>query len=90
MTLPGLEFFFSTTGFKEPTKKAKEKDENESENENENDDVGEESGVQESSQISQMQVKEASQWPPRRKGFPRSRFGWDSQVLQELLFHCYQ
>ena len=63
MTLPGLEFFFSAIGVKEPTKKAKEKDENES------DDVGEESGVQESSQIPQASERSFAM-AAEKKRFP--------------------
>ena len=73
MTLPGLEFFFSAIGVKEPTKKAKEKDENESEDENENDDVDEESGVQESSQISQASERSFAM-AAEKKRFPLFSF----------------
>ena len=67
MTLPGLEFFFSAIGVKEITKKAKEKDENES------DDVGEESGVQESSQISQASERSFAM-AAEKKRFPSFSF----------------
>ena len=73
MTLPGLEFFFSAIGVKEPTKKAKEKDENESEDANENDDVDEESGVQESSQISQASERSFAM-AAQKKRFPSFSF----------------
>ena len=67
MTLPGLEFFFSAIGVKEPTKKAKEREENE------NDDVDEKSGVQESSQISQASERSLAM-AAEKKRFPSFSF----------------
>ena len=90
LTLEGLEFFFSALGVKEPLKKDKEKSNSEECNDDEDGDENEDSGVSESSQISQATERSFAIRRPRRNGFPRFRFGWRSQVLQELLFHCFQ